>query len=37
MIDATCGNGYDTLVMVNMLADELARVVFMQWIFRMIL
>ena len=37
VIDATCGNGYDTLVMVNMLADELARVVFMQWIFRMIL
>ncbi|KAK7829022.1 hypothetical protein CFP56_029688 [Quercus suber] len=26
VIDATCGNGYDTLVMVNMLADELARV-----------
>ena len=28
VIDATCGNGYDTFVMVNMLADELARVVF---------
>ncbi|KAK7829040.1 hypothetical protein CFP56_029691 [Quercus suber] len=26
VIDATCGNGYDTFVMVNMLADELARV-----------
>ena len=37
VIDATCGNGYDTLVMVNVLADELARVVFMQWIFRMML
>ena len=37
VIDATCGNGYDTLVMVNVLADELAGVVFMQWIFRMML
>ena len=37
VIDATCGNGYDTSAKVNILADELARVVFMQWIFRMML
>ncbi|KAL4597985.1 hypothetical protein ACB092_11G028100 [Castanea dentata] len=34
MINATFGNGYDTLAMVNILDNELARVVFMQWIFR---
>ena len=33
VIDATFGN--DTLAMVNILDNELARVVFMQWIFRM--
>ena len=37
MINATCGNVYDTLAMAIILADELARVVFMQWIFRMML
>jgi ubiquinone/menaquinone biosynthesis C-methylase UbiE len=25
VIDATCGNGYDTLAMVKMVADESAR------------
>ena len=35
VIDATFGNGYDTLAMINILDNELARVVFMQWIFRM--
>ena len=35
MIDATFGNCYDTLAMVNVLDNELARAVFMQWIFRM--
>lgn len=37
VINATCGNGYDNLAMVIILADELARVVFMQWMFRMML
>ena len=35
VIDATFGNCYDTLAMVNILDNELTRVVFMQWIFRM--
>ena len=35
VIDATFGNGYDALAIVNILDNELARVVFMQWIFRM--
>nr|POE45292.1 hypothetical protein CFP56_49209 [Quercus suber] len=34
VIGDSCGYGYDTLAMVNMLADELARTVFMQCIFR---
>ena len=37
VIGGRCGYGYDTLAMVNMLADELARTVFMQCIFRMML
>ena len=36
VIDATWGNGYDTLTMVNILDNELTRVAFMQGIFRMI-
>ena len=35
VIDATFGNCYDTLAMVNVLDNELARAVFMQWIFKM--